>query len=171
MRQKTELPDRVGSTPWLGSASMHDEGAREEHIDSVSKRQAWDSLGDAELLQTVVNSLGPWVSTQDVERCLDVDSLELAGMRGAHSILGVPLGPDDELFFPVQQFDPAGEIISGLPEVLEILDAIDPMTIATMLATPARGDDDRTVWDVLRGGDLPLAVDWARRTHERWLEP
>jgi hypothetical protein len=112
----------------------------------------------------IIDSLGPWVRTADVQKRFNVTRQALLKQRQARKLLGVKLGPRDEMFYPVQQFDENGDVIPTLKPVLDELAGIDPLTIATMLASPAYTDSARTVWDIMRDGSMEAVLEWAQRT-------
>lgn len=78
------------------------------------------------------------------------------------SLLAVP-GPSNRRSFPTLQFNRDGTIVEGMKSVLEALPTRNPWTILNFLAHPDDRLDGRRPIDVLKGGDINLVVEAARR--------
>lgn len=113
-------------------------------------------------VRQIIDDIGPWVSSKDVAEHFGVSEQILQERIDAHVLLGVKLGPYDELFYPVQQFDESGETIPGLKLLLDEFSGVDNLTVATMLQNFAFENSQETIWDLLRAGEFEVVIRWAR---------
>ncbi|MDQ0473485.1 hypothetical protein [Labrys wisconsinensis] len=78
------------------------------------------------------------------------------------SLIAVP-GPSNRRSYPTLQFGRDGAVVSGLKAVREALETDNPWTVLNFLANPDDRLQGRRPIDLLKGGDVALVVEAARR--------
>ena len=114
--------------------------------------------------------LGPFYGPSQVAKVLgSISRQAVAERRGRHTLLGLRTA-DNHWVYPLFQFDRHGEVIQGLPELLQLLAAsgIDDWSLAGWLMSPLRSLGGRTAIEWLQEGRdratlLEVTRDAARR--------
>ncbi len=123
-------------------------------------------LRGVEIAREDLRSSGGTYDLEQVRSLLHGESRESvdARVRGG-SLLAVP-GPRNERYYPVVQFKGNGEVIEGLSAVQEALPTKNGFAVLNFLIHPDERLDGRKPIDLLRAGEVGLAVEAARRYAE-----
>ena len=157
-QELSRLEDRyAGRGRSLADLGLPEEIA-ERMVATLPSPSPWDDL------------LGPFYGPGQVAAILgNISRQAVADRRQRRTLLGLKTA-DNHWVYPVFQFDRHNSVLTGLPEVLQILAAsdIDDWSLAGWLMSSLSSLRDRTPIDWLRGGEdsgtlLAVTRDAARR--------
>lgn len=104
---------------------------------------------------------GPWAGTRQVCNFLGISPSELALRTSNRELLGRTF-TDGNVYYPTRQFID-GQIVDGLPAVLDVLSAADADPDAWIIWLSGNAGERATIWELLRAGQVEAVLTRARR--------
>jgi hypothetical protein len=124
-------------------------------------------LKGIEIAQNDLRESGGAFDREEVTRLLQgISTEELEKEVRAGGLLTVR-GPQGELRFPAIQFNDDGAVVDGLGAVQKALPAKNGFAVLNFLTNRDAGIENRRPIDLLKSGEVALAIDLARRYGEQ----